>query len=154
MSDNQVSLGATYRGVVQNRPDVTILHLVERIDALYTIVEQLVEYEADTRATTEFIQGQIICVTINDSAKFVRKFSDDGENDVAPRTVTQWSTKACKLGVVLLKLLRYTCFDVREGVANVLHEDLNKSSTRDMEGMTNRERTMLSLRARKGVPQY
>ena len=80
---DQVSVEATHRGVVQDRPDITILYLIKRIDVPHAVVEQLVEYEADTRATTEFIQREIICVTVNHSTKFVREFGDDSKNDVA-----------------------------------------------------------------------
>ena len=46
----------THGRVVQNSPDISVLDLVERIDALDTIVEQLVEDEADTGSSGKFVK--------------------------------------------------------------------------------------------------
>ena len=77
----------TCRRVVQNCPDIPILDLIEWIDALYSIIEQLMEHKADPCSSTQLIQAQIIRVTVNDRAEFGCELGDDGQNNVAGVTV-------------------------------------------------------------------
>lgn len=60
----------TYRRVVQDRPDIAVLDLIEWIDSLDTVIEELVEDETYTSTARQFIEGQIICRAIDGRPEF------------------------------------------------------------------------------------
>lgn len=59
----------TYGRVVQNGSNIAIFDLIERIDALDTIVKQLVEDETYTGTTRQFVQRQIVGRTVDSRSK-------------------------------------------------------------------------------------
>ena len=114
----------TYGRVVQDRPDIPILHLVEGIDSLHALTEQLVEHKADTSASRQLIQGQVVGVTVDRRPELRAKVSDHRQHDARRALVAHGATKSHELRVELLLLLGDARFDVRESRPDVVHEDL------------------------------
>ena len=141
-----------HRRVVQNRPDITVLHLVERIDALHTVAVELVEHKADTSTAVQLVQRQVRGNAVDGIPELRRELGDDGQDDVACVTVGGGTTERGKLCVELLELLRDAHLDVREGGTDVLHKELGRMVSM-RENRCGRRRTVFSLRARYGVPQ-
>ena len=69
-----------HRRVVQNRPDITVLHLVERIDALHTVAVELVEHKADTSTAVQLVQRQVGGDTVDGIPELRRELGDDGQD--------------------------------------------------------------------------
>ena len=93
------------RRVVQNRPDVPILNLVEWIDRLDAVVEQLVEHETDTRTTRELVQRQVVGVTVDGRPELGAELGDDVEDDARRAGVAERAAERLQLGVEFLQLL-------------------------------------------------
>lgn len=115
---------STYRGVIQERPDISVLHLVERIDALDPVVEQLVEDETDTGTTAQLVQRQVVRISVDDRPELVRKFGDDAQNNARRVTLAARTTECLQLLAVFLELGGDASLDVGKSCANVVHEDL------------------------------
>ena len=91
--------------VVQNRPDIPVLNLVEWIDRLDAVVEQLVEHKADTRTTRELVQRQVVGVTVDGRPELGAELGDDVEDDARRAGVAERAAERLQLGVELLQLL-------------------------------------------------
>jgi hypothetical protein len=66
----ELSAKSPHRRVVQDGADIAVLDLIKRINALDTVVEELVENEADTSTARQLVGLQVCCVTVNYSAEF------------------------------------------------------------------------------------
>jgi len=97
--------------------------LVERIDALDTIVEQLVEDEADTGSSGKFVKRQVVGVTIDGGSELRRELGNDRKDNIARTAVTSWSTEGHEFCVVFLQVLGNTGLDVRKCGPDVMHQD-------------------------------
>jgi hypothetical protein len=51
--------------------NIPVFDLITRVDTLHTIVEQLVEDEAYTCTTAQFIQREVVGVTVNDCSEVI-----------------------------------------------------------------------------------
>ena len=122
--------GETHRRVIQDSTNITILDLIKWIDALDASIEQLMEHEADSCSSTQLVQAQVVRITVNGSAELGAEFGNNREYNVARVCVAHWSTESLEFGVVLLELLGNTDFDVWEGGADVMHEDLFRRRVR------------------------
>lgn len=73
----------TYRRVVQNRPDIPILNLVERIDTPNSVVEKLVEDETDTSSTRQLVEREVVGVSIDHRSEFRAELCDGRKDDAS-----------------------------------------------------------------------
>ena len=137
--------------VIEDRPDIDIFNLVERIDGFYTVCIQLVEYKADTSTARQFQAAEFLTVSIQYGSEFVAEFGDYIQNDVAAVS-QQRISELIEFRLIFGERCSYACLDVGQGVSNVMHQDLFAISERKKN--TANWDTMFSFRARKGVPQY
>lgn len=116
----------THSRVVHHRPQIAILDLVKRIDAPHTIVEQLVEDEADSGTSAQLVQVQVGCVSLDCRVELAREFGDDRQNDIGRVFFARPPAERKQLSLVLLKLRGDTGFNVGESGANMVQEDLRR----------------------------
>ena len=114
----------TYGCVVQDRSDISIFHLIERVERLDAIVEQLMEHETDTCTTRKFIHAQVIDVAVDRASEVGREFGDNVEDNVGSRCVAVRPAKRHELCVVFGQLLRNTLLDLGQRGSDVVHKDL------------------------------
>lgn len=122
----------TYRRVVQDRPDVAILDLIEWIDGLDAVVEQLMENKGNTRASRQLVQSKVVGATVDGCPEVRTKVCDDREDNTRCVGVAVDTTERLKLGLELLELRCNTCFDVGERSADMMHQDLGTCYFRDI----------------------
>ena len=145
---------ATYRRVIQYCPNVAILHLVERIDGLDTVIEQFMEHEADTRSSTELVQRQIVRVSVDDGAELGRELGNDVQHDARRVVLAEGAAELLQFSLIFLQLERDPLLNVGERCSDMVHQDLIFWDIRCVFSCSiHNRRTMLSLRARNGVPQ-
>lgn len=60
----------THRRVVQDSPNIPIFDLIKRVDTLHSVVEELVEDEANSRSSREFVQREVVGVPVDGGAEF------------------------------------------------------------------------------------
>ena len=117
-------LTCAYGRVVQDRSDIAILDLVERVDSLYTLAEKLMEDKADTSASGQLVQGEIVRVTVDRRPEVRAEVGDDRQDNARRALVSNSTAEGDELSIELLLLLCDARFDVWQSGANVVHEDL------------------------------
>jgi len=89
---------STHRRVVQNRPDISILNLIERIDALDSVVEQLVVDETDPSSSRQLVEVEIVGSSVDDASELRAELGDDLEDDVGLERSETRDEKGGELG--------------------------------------------------------
>jgi len=152
---NDVCPGGNHRGIVEDGANVAVLDLIKGIDGFDTVIEELVEHEADASATGELVHREVVGVAVNGTPKFGSELGDDREDHAARALVAHDAPERLQLGTVLLQLCGNALFDIGKGCSDMMHKNLGIfSSLLPFRIDSGRERTMLSFRARNGVPQY
>ena len=161
------ALRRTYSRVVQQRPDITVLVLIKRIDTPDTIIEQLMEDETDTRSTGQLVDREVLRVSVDHCAELGAKLGNGREDDASRVSLPHGSSKRLELCRVFGELRADPSLDVRQGRSDVVHQDLNNnridprsqplgillhSSSITMSPST--ILTTFNFRAKYGVPQY
>lgn len=101
-----------HRRVIQDGPNVPILHLVEGVNGFDAIVKQFMEHEADTSSARKLVQRKVVSVAVDRVAEFGSKFRNDGQHHATRTLISHYPSKRLQLSVVFLKLASDALFDV------------------------------------------
>ena len=88
------------------------------------------EDKADTSTTRQFVERDVVRVTVDRRAELGAEFRDDVQNNARRARVCQGTTKGLELAAELLMLLRDTSLDVRQCCSDVRHENLGVANMR------------------------
>lgn len=116
------------RRVVENGSDIDILHMVEGIHGLDTVRVELVEHKADTSTTRQFNAGQLLVVSFQHCTVFIAELGDNVQNNICA-IPKHGITQPCKLRRVFLKGRGDSGLDIRQGLLDVHHKDLDRLAT-------------------------